>query len=82
MNTIKPEVRAYFTDRRGAGVIKMVPTMAEAEKICRGAYGALEVEFKTPDGELIGTRERIRRGDREDGRRKWTWAFWKDAFDN
>ena len=72
-------ITAKFMNRRGAGCTRIVKTAAEAEKILRGGYGALEATLETEDGTVIGER---RRQDFEDGRFRWFWTFDQSYFDN
>ena len=70
---------AKIMNRKGAGCTRTVPTAAEAEKIMRGGYGALEATLETDDGTVIGER---RRQDMDDRRSRWFWSFDKTYFDN
>jgi len=60
-------IRAYFTNRKGAGCSRSVLTAKEAEKILKGGYNALEVTLRTDDDEVVGWRVK------RDGR--WLWSY-------
>lgn len=71
-------IRAYFTNRSGAGCVRTVETAQEAEKIMRGGYGATEARLEDESGEIIG--ERVQDDGTHGVRGKWFWWFDQDAF--
>jgi hypothetical protein len=64
-------VQAFYQTNRGSS-IRPAPTLAEAEKILQGKYGAKEVTLKM-DGEII-VGQRFKRGG------KWMWWVNVDVF--
>lgn len=73
MSTIK----AFYTDRRGAGVVKVIEAEAQALRILLGNGGIKHARIEC-DGEIIGTREPI--DSHDDKRIKWQWWLDPDYF--
>lgn len=69
-------VRAYYTRRDGAGVVRTVESAAEAEKILQGGYNAMAVTLRDEDDEIVGERCRMV----IDGVDRWWWTYDQDAF--
>src|SRR5690606_29678228 len=73
-------IKAFYTDRRGAGCVRTINSAEEAEKILKGGYGATEVRLENEDGEVVGERTKAHALTLR-GNGKYFWWFWNDLFD-
>jgi hypothetical protein len=71
--------KAFYTDRRGAGCMRVIRSATEAEKLLRGGFGAREARIENSAGELIGQRWRAT-GETDDRRIKWIWSYDHEAL--
>lgn len=71
-------IKAYYTDRKGASCMRVITNDAEAEKIMRGGYGARDVMLMNDAGDIVG--RRYREDGLDDRRMKYTWWFERDLF--
>jgi len=80
-------IRAFYTTRNGAGCVRPINTLQEAERILQGAYNAMTVRLEDdnatdPDCRIVG--ERLNCADYgyifEDKRIKWYWWLDTSAF--